>query len=120
MGARSPQGPNSDIICWTPGTAPDVPVGDQLWTYDAVDRVLLNQLSQLALKRRSDGTFGLGASATDGTPLTAKLNVDATYTFVFDDGNLIGLTSNNCMGALYSSVAPGTVGYQTAFALHQR
>jgi hypothetical protein len=119
MGARPPQGPDSDIICWTPGTAPDVPVGDQLWTYDSVSRVLLNQLSQLALKRRSDGSFGLGTSAADGTPLTARLNVDGTYTFVFDDGDLLGLTANGCMGALYSSVAPGTAGYQMAFALHQ-
>jgi hypothetical protein len=116
MGVRPPQTAGSDVICWTAGT-PQVPTGDQLWSYDTANRLLINQVNYLALKRRTDGTLEVGTTATDGSPVTLSTNIDATYTLVFDDGNVVGLGVGNCPGALYSVVTPGTSGYQTAFGL---
>ena len=113
LGVRPPSTSGSDAICWT--SASGGPTGDQLWTYDAVNRVLVNQLTSLALKTRADSSVELGASATDGSPLTVQLNVDGTYSLVFDNGNVLGLNAANCPGGYYVAVPPGAAGYVTSF-----
>ena len=74
MGVRPPQTAGSNVISWTAGAG--VPTGDQLWTYDSLNRVLVNRVNNLALKTRPDTFIELGTTATDGTPLTLRLNVD--------------------------------------------
>ena len=113
LGVRPPSTSGSDAICWT--SASGVPTGDQVWTYDAVNHVLVNQLSSLALKTRADNSVGLGASPTDGSPLTVRLNADGTRSLVFDNGNVLGLNAANCTGGFYVAVPPGTAGYITSF-----
>jgi hypothetical protein len=113
LGMRPPQSVGSDVICWTAGAGG--PVGDQLWTYDPATRLLVNQVSHLALRKRANGTFEAGASATDGTPLTLQKNADGSYSFVLADGSLIGIAASNCQGALFANVLAGSSGYLTTF-----
>jgi hypothetical protein len=116
LGVRPPQAAGSDVIRWTAGTGG--PVGDQLWTYDPATRLLVNQVNQLPLRKRANATFEAGPSATDGSPLTLRKNADGTYSFVLDEGRMIGIVTNNCQGALFSAVPAGSSGYQTTFTYY--
>ena len=75
-------------------------------------------VSGLRRRRLRNDSLGLGTSASDGTPLTMRANVDGSTSLVFDDGNLVGIGSTNCAGALFMSVSAGTAGDRTAFTLH--
>jgi len=118
LGVRPPQTAGSDVISWNAVTMSGEPTADQLWTYDVTNRLLVNSINSLALKVRPDKSLTLGASSTDGNPLTFHSNVDGTYGLVFDDGNVVGIAAANCQGAPFASVAPGTAGYRTAYIRH--
>ncbi len=118
LGVRPPQTAGSDVISWNVVTSSGAPTGDQLWTYDAANRLLVNSINDLALKIRPDHSLTLGVSATDGSAVTLRSNTDSTYGLVFDDGDVVGIAAANCPGAPFSSVAPGTAGYRTAYVRH--
>jgi predicted amidohydrolase len=116
LGARPPQTAGSDVIAWTAGSGG--PTGDQLWIYDAANRLLVNQVSMLALYRGTNNFFALGTSATDGARLTIRSNPDGTYSLVLDDGWLVALGIGNCPGASFEAIAAPSSSYATTFRLY--